>query len=151
MVCRILICCYKLSKHHFCCGVRMYSPNTLVNPRRACAARVTVLGRVCVCLCVTSHFWSVCSTWKYCRVLSGQRRSKSLWVFFETAPFKSYGVKRKRKSQLLIRSSLLWLTSDQVFLFDVQQSTSGYCMREYKHRYCSGQSYSASSSVQTQP
>ena len=49
-------------------------------------------------------------------------------VFFETAPFKSYGVKRKLKSQLLIRSSLLWLTRDQVFLLDVQRSTSGYCM-----------------------
>ena len=52
---------------------------------------------------------------------------------------------------MLIRSSLLWLSRNQVFLFDVQQSTSGYCMREYKHAYCSGQSYSASSSVQSQP
>ena len=54
---------------------------------------------------------------------------------------------------MLIRSSLLWLTHDQVFLFDVQRSTSGYCMREYKYAYCSGQSYSlgASSSVQSQP
>ena len=25
---------------------------TMVNPRRACAARVTVLGSVCVCVCV---------------------------------------------------------------------------------------------------
>ena len=72
-------------------------------------------------------------------------------VFFETALFSSYGVKRKRKSQLLIRSSQLLLTHDQVFLFDVQRNTSGYCMREYKHAYCSGQSYSASSSVQSQP
>ena len=46
---------------------------------------------------------------------------------------------------MLIRSSLLWLTRDQVFLLDVQRSTSGYCMREYKHGYCSGQSNSASS------
>ena len=52
---------------------------------------------------------------------------------------------------MLIRSSLLWLTHDQVFLFDVQRSTSGYCMREYKYAYCSGQSYSASSSVHSQP
>ena len=52
---------------------------------------------------------------------------------------------------MLIRSSLLWLTRDQVFLFDVQRGTSGYCMREYKHTYCSGKSYSASSSVQSQP
>ena len=52
---------------------------------------------------------------------------------------------------MLIRSSLLWLTSGRVFLFDVQRSTSGYCTREYKHAYCSGQSYSASSSVESQP
>ena len=36
---------------------------------------------------------------------------------------------------MLIRSSLLWLTHDQVFLLDIQRSTSGYCMREYKHGY----------------
>ena len=52
---------------------------------------------------------------------------------------------------MLIRSSLLWLTRDQVFLFGVQRSTSGYCMRQYKHGYCSGQSSSASSSVQSVP
>ena len=28
------------------------SRNALINPRRACAARVTVLGSVCVCVCV---------------------------------------------------------------------------------------------------
>ena len=52
---------------------------------------------------------------------------------------------------MLIRSSLLWLTCDQVFLFDVQRSTSDYSMKEYKHAYCSGQSHSASSNVQSQP
>ena len=52
---------------------------------------------------------------------------------------------------MLINSSLLWLTRDQVFLFSVQRSTSDYYMREYKYAYCSSQSYSASSSVQSQP
>ena len=28
---------------------------TVVNPRRACAARVTVVGSVCVCVCLLSH------------------------------------------------------------------------------------------------
>ena len=64
--------------------------------------------------------------------------------------FKSYGLKSSVRANILIRSSLLWLTCDQVFLFDVQRSTSSYCMREQKHVYCSGQSYSASSSVQSQ-
>ena len=27
----------------------------LINPRRACAARVTVVGSVCVCVCLLSH------------------------------------------------------------------------------------------------
>ena len=118
--------------------------------------RVTVVGCVCMCVCVClsvkSHHTSGASVRPENTVTysAGNGGQKICGVFFETAPFKSYGVKRKRKSQLLIRSSLLWLTSDQVFLFDVQRSTSGYCMREYKHAYCSGQSYSASSSC-TEP
>ena len=44
------------------------------------------------------------------KILSCTQRAtevkKICGVFFETAPFKSYGVKRKLKSQLLIRSSL---------------------------------------------
>ena len=33
------------------CAVH-FSTTLVVNPRRACAARVTVLGSVCVCVCV---------------------------------------------------------------------------------------------------
>ena len=36
------------------------SPHIVVNPRRACAARVTVVGSVC--LSVSSHLWSDCSS-----------------------------------------------------------------------------------------
>ena len=91
----------------------------------------TILSRVCVCVCVKSHLTSGASVRPENAVVYsvGNGGQKICGVFFETALFKSYGVKRKRKSQLLIRSSLLWLTHDQVFLFDVQQSTSGYCMR----------------------
>ena len=121
--------------------------------------RVTVVGSVCLCLCVCQ---SVCLSVNLTSGASVRPENTVVYsagnggqnicgVFFETAPFKSYGVKRKLKSQLLIRSSLLWLTRDQVFLLDVQRSTSGYCMREYKYEYCSGQSNSASSSVQSQP
>ena len=108
---------------------------------------------VSVCLSVKSHLTSGASVRPENTVVysAGNGGQKICGVFFKTAPFKSYGVKRKLKSQLLIRSSLLWLTRDQVFLLDVQRSTSGYCMREYKHGYCSGQSNSASSSVQSQP
>ena len=75
----------------------------LVNPRRACAARVTVLGRVClsVCLSVKSHLTSGASVRPENTVAysAGNGGQNICGVFFETAPFKSYGVKRKRKSQ----------------------------------------------------
>ena len=105
---------------------------------------------MCVCVSVKSHLTSGASVRPENTVAysAGNGGQKLCGVFFETAPLKSYGVKHKRKSQLLIRSSLPRLTRDQVFLFDVQRSTSGYCMREYRHAYCSGQ---ASSSVQSQP
>ena len=114
---------------------------------------VCVCVCVCVCLSVKSHLTSGASVRPENTVVysAGNGGQKICGVFFETAPFNSYGVKRKLKSQLLIRPSLLWLTHDQVLLFNVQRSTSGYCMREYKHGYCSVQSYSASSSVQSQP
>ena len=103
-----------------------------------------------MCLSVKSHLTSGASVRPENTVAysAGNGGQINCGVFFETAPFKSYGVKGKLKSQLLIRSSP---TRDQVFLFDVQRSTSGYCMRQYKHGYCSGQSYSASGSVQSQP
>ena len=46
---------------------------------------------------------------------------------------------------MLIRSSLLWCTHDQFLLFDIQQSTRGYCMREYSPVKAIG--YSTFSSV----
>ena len=73
--------------------------------------RVTVVGCVCVCVCVCvsvsvclsvkSHLTSGASvrpenTVTYSADNGGQN---ICGVFFETAPFKSYGVKRKRKSQ----------------------------------------------------
>ena len=75
----------------------------MINPLRACAARVTVLGWVCVCVClsVKSHLISGASVRPENTVTysAGNGDQKICGVFFETAPFKSYGVKRKRKSQ----------------------------------------------------
>ena len=77
---------------------------------------------VSVCLSVKSHLTSGASvrpenTLTYS---AGNGGRKICGVFFETAPFKSYGVKRKRKSQYAVnRSSQLWLNRDQVFPFDV--------------------------------
>ena len=94
---------------------------------------MSLCGCVSVCLSVKSHLTSGASVRpeNTVRYPAGNGGQNICGVFFETAPFKSYGVK-------------------PVFLFDVQRSTSSYCMREYKHAYCSDQSYSASSSVQSQ-
>ena len=65
--------------------------------------RVTVVGSVCVsvCLSVKSHLTSGASVRPENTVAysAGNGGQKICGVFFETAPFKSYGVKGKRKSQ----------------------------------------------------
>ena len=56
---------------------------------------------VCVCVSVKSHLTSGASVGPENTVAysAGNGGKKIGGVFFETAPFKSYGVKRKRKSQ----------------------------------------------------
>ena len=65
--------------------------------------RVTVVGSVCLCVCVSvkAHLTSEASVHPENTVMysAGNRGKKICEVFFETAPFKSYGVKRKLKSQ----------------------------------------------------
>ena len=66
--------------------------------------RVTVVGSVCVCVCVSvclSHLISGASVRPENTVVysAGNGGQNICGVFFETAPFKSYGVKRKLKSQ----------------------------------------------------
>ena len=67
--------------------------------------RVTVVGSVCVCVCicvsVKSHLTSGASVRPENAVTypASNGGPKICGVFFETASFKSYGVKRKRKSQ----------------------------------------------------
>ena len=78
--------------------------HSFINPRRACAARVTVLG-LCVCLsvCVSvkSHLTSRMSN----RAINEQaylvayERQKICGDFPETSAFKSYAKKHERKSQ----------------------------------------------------
>ena len=67
-----------------------------INPRCACAAKVTVLG---LCVCLLPLFW-------HHRLRSGQRAilmAAQAWIlirrFSETTAFKSCGVKQERKSQ----------------------------------------------------
>ena len=78
------------------------SLNMTINPQRACAARVIVLG-LSFCLSVCYHI--------FCHyVQQGGRKAILMgsvphWIdlkngdFYETTAFKSYGVKHKRKSK----------------------------------------------------
>ena len=56
---------------------------------------------MCVCVSVKSNLTSGASVRPKNTVMysAGHGGQKNCGVFFETAPFKSYGVKRKRKSQ----------------------------------------------------
>ena len=75
----------------------------LVNPRRACAARVTVVGSVClsVCVSVTFDLPSRMSNRAINRraYLAAYKRQKFRGDSPETTAFRSYGVKHERKSQ----------------------------------------------------
>ena len=70
---------------------------SVINPRRSCAARVTVVGSVCVCVCVcvcvsvTQHltyrmFIRPTNDTTY---LTGNKGQKICGVFFENAPLQS--------------------------------------------------------------
>ena len=80
----------------------------LVNPRRACAARVTVVVLcVCVSVCrlsVKSHLTYEASVRPENAVTysAGNEGQKICGDLPETTAFKSYSAKHERKSQLLI-------------------------------------------------
>ena len=86
---------------------RVKRGHIVINPRRACAARVTVVGFVCVsvclcvCLSVKSHLTYGASVRPenavtYSRGNEGQKICGDL---LETTAFKSYAAKHERKSQ----------------------------------------------------
>ena len=66
---------------------------SVINPRRACAARVTVVGSVCLCVClsVTLHLTSrvFVRLTKDTTYLTGNEGQKFRMVFSETAPLQS--------------------------------------------------------------
>ena len=75
---------------------------TLVNPRRACAARVTVLGSVCLSVCLLSHISPMERLFVLKTLSRTQRATKVKKIygdFPETTAFKSYTAKHERKSQ----------------------------------------------------
>ena len=71
-----------------------YLPHNVINPRRACAARVTVVGSVRVCVSVTLHLTSRMSVrLKNDTIyLMGTEGQKIRAVFSKTASFERYGV-----------------------------------------------------------
>ena len=76
----------------------MYKGNTLINPRRACAARVTVFGSVCqsvclsVCVSVKSHLTYGASVRPENAVTysAGNEGQNICGVFSENAPLQSW-------------------------------------------------------------
>ena len=86
------------------------STTKVFNPRRACAARVTVVGSVCVsvclcvCLSVKSHLTYGASVRPENAVTysAGNEGQNICGDLPETSAFKSYAAKHERKSQLLI-------------------------------------------------
>ena len=81
-----------------------------INPRRACVARVTVVGSVCmsVCLSVKSHLTHGASVRPENAVTysAGNEGQKICGDFPETTAFKSYAAKHERKSQYANYSDL---------------------------------------------
>ena len=68
----------------------------IINPRRACAARVTVVVLcVCVCVCVSAPFRPLrvkVSLENDTNASSRQDKENKTGDFLKNAPFKSYGV-----------------------------------------------------------
>ena len=100
----------------------IFAEYLLINARRACAARVTVLGSVC--LSVWSHLTSRMSNRAINEhaYLVAYERQKICGDLPETTAFKSYAAKQERKSQLLIYR----LTHGQLSPLDAQRNVRSY-------------------------
>ena len=87
-------------KKMFCyfCPLLSTKSFLLINPRRACAARVTVLGLcvcVCVCVCLSAPFRPLrvkVSPENDTNASSRQDKENKTGDFLKNAPFKSYGI-----------------------------------------------------------
>ena len=71
----------------------------IINPRRACAARVTVVGFVSVCLSVCLTYGTSVRPENAVTYSAGNEGRKICGVLPETTAFKSYAAKHERKSQ----------------------------------------------------
>ena len=58
----------------------------IINPRRACAARVMVVGSVCLSVRASTHFSIVCSSRKQYDLLNGNDNQFNLAGFSEYGP-----------------------------------------------------------------
>ena len=76
---------FQYTKFIICITVFVGVHIVIINPRRACAARVTVVGSVC--LSVKSHLTSGASVRPENAVTySAGNEGQKIWVFSETAP-----------------------------------------------------------------
>ena len=97
---------------------------TIFNPRRACAARVTVLGCLCVCLSVKSHLTYGASVRPENAVTysAGNEGQKICGDLPETSAFKSYAAKHEQKANMLIIPTYRC----QLSPLDTQRRARGY-------------------------
>ena len=68
---------------------------SLINPRRACAARVTVVVLcvcVCVCVCLSAPFRPLRVKVNNTNASSRQEKENKTGDFLKNSPFKSYGI-----------------------------------------------------------
>ena len=90
----------------------LWLPLSIINPRRTCATRVTVLGSVSVCLSICVSVKSHLTYGAYVRpenavtYSAGTEGQKICGDLPETTAFKSYAAKHERKSQYANYSDL---------------------------------------------
>ena len=80
-----------------------YTCSHIINPRRACAARVTVVGSVCLCIAIQHFTYSSTNDATY---LTGNEGQKICGIFSVTTVFVSYGVKHGLKSRSQMTTAL---------------------------------------------
>ena len=93
---------------------------------------------VCVCLSVKSHLISGASVRPENTVTysAGNGGQKICGVFFETAPFKSYGVKRKRKLERHVQLKLKVGSVHCWKRYSFDRSSTHACTPSCSNRWC---------------
>ena len=104
-----------------------------INPRHACAVRVTVLG-LCVCLC---HHAQQCTQQDIPAASAGHEQSSKNGVFFKNAWFRSYAVIcLPRQRPALLQRPLASFSDDRGFgLRTIQCKAASYFLSQLLSKF----------------